>query len=386
MSADLSTYARDPDVLLRWILSPQAGSLTTLVPMGPDRWGPDSEEWVQHISYPLDDARERSDAEIEADGRAALGLPDLEWQVHNIRRWSVEAVIAKSFREGRVFLVGDAAHRHPPTGGLGLTSGIQDVHNLCWKLAAVLEGRAGEELLDSYEPERRSSVARNAQRSLENAVNHFTMLGTLELSPEKSTEENWEALARVFSDDPADAPVREEILRLARASSMEFGELNVEYGYTYESGAIVPDGSPAPDSPDEVRVYAPSTRPGSPLPHAWLDDAAGNRLPIKDLVRPGRFLLIAGEDGDAWCAAARELAEAGEIPLDAVRIGHVDGDYFDPRCTWLRHRGIGPDGALLVRPDRFVAWRSLGGCDDPQAVLAVALGTVLARQPVTVAV
>ena len=83
-------------------------------------------------------------------------------QVHNIRRWKVEAVIADSFRSGRVFLVGDAAHRHPPTGGLGLTSGIQDVHNLCWKLAAVLSGDAAPALLDSYEPERRSSVA--AQR------------------------------------------------------------------------------------------------------------------------------------------------------------------------------------------------------------------------------
>ena len=386
MSADLSKYARDPDVLLRWILSPQAGSLTTLVPMGPDRWGPESEEWVQHISYPLDDPRERTDEEIEADGRNALGLPDLDWQVHNIRTWSVEAVLAKSFREDRVFLVGDAAHRHPPTGGLGLTSGIQDVHNLCWKLAAVVDGHAGEELLDSYEPERRSSVARNAQRSLENAVNHFTMLGTLELSPDKSTEENWASLSRVFSDDPVDAPVREEILRLARASSMEFSELNVEYGYVYDSDSIVPDGTPPPQSPDEVRIYTPSTRPGSPLPHAWLDDASGNRLAIKDLVRPGRFLLIAGEDGDAWCTAGRELAETHDIPLDAVRIGHIDGDYFDPRCTWLRHRGIGPDGALLVRPDRYVAWRSLGGSEDPQAALSTALGTALARQLAPVAV
>ena len=84
-------------------------------------------------------------------------------------------MIASEFRAGRVFLVGDAAHRHPPTGGLGLTSGIQDTHNLCWKLAAVLAGHASPALLDTYEPERRSSVSRNAQRSLENAVNHFTI-------------------------------------------------------------------------------------------------------------------------------------------------------------------------------------------------------------------
>jgi 2,4-dichlorophenol 6-monooxygenase len=160
---------------------------------------------------------------------------------------------------------------------------------------------------------------------------------------------------------------------------MEFNELNVEYGYIYESPAIVPDGTPAPHSADEVRVYEPSTRPGSPLPHAWLEDDEGNRVPIKDLVRPGRFLLIAGEDGEAWCEAARSLAEAHSVPLDAVRIGHLDGDWYDPRCTWLRQRAIGPEGAILVRPDRFVAWRNSEASADPQAELACALGQVVSR-------
>ena len=142
-----------------------------------------------------------------------------------------------------------------------------------------------------------------------------------------------------------------------RAQSMEFSELNVEYGYSYDSAAIVPDGSPAPGRVDDIRVYEPSTRPGAPLPHAWIDDEDGNRRPIKDLVAPGRFLLIAGEDGEAWCEAASAARRRGGLPLDALRIGHLDGDLFDPRCAWLRHRGIESDGAILVRPDRFVAWR-----------------------------
>jgi 2,4-dichlorophenol 6-monooxygenase len=159
--------------------------------------------------------------------------------------------------------------------------------------------------------------------------------------------------------------------------SMEFSELNVELGYTYQSAAIIPDGSPPPDPLDEIRIYEPSTRPGAPLPHAWIDDAGGNRRPIKDLVRPGRFLLIAGEDGQAWCEAARELAEAG-APLDAVRIGHIDGDLYDPRCMWLRRREIGPGGAILVRPDRFVAWRHAGAAETPFEELSNALGQILA--------
>jgi 2,4-dichlorophenol 6-monooxygenase len=160
---------------------------------------------------------------------------------------------------------------------------------------------------------------------------------------------------------------------------MEFREHNVEYGYAYESSAVVPDGTPPPEPGDQVRIYTPSTRPGAPLPHAVLDDLDGERLSTLDLVRPGRFLLIAGEDGAAWQAAALALAKERALPLDAVRIGHLTGDYRDPRLAWQRRREIGPAGALLVRPDRFVAWRSLGAAADPRGTLERALAQVLAR-------
>jgi FAD binding domain len=173
-----------------------------------------------------------------------------------------------------VLIVGDAAHRHPPTGGLGLTSAIHDVHNLCWKLAAVIEGRAEDSLLDTYEAGRRPVDALNVQRSLENAVNHLQLGIALHVSPEKSEQENWKRLQRVWSGRPEDEQVRREVLR----------------------------------------------------------------------------------------------------------VGHIDGDLFDPRCTWLRRREIGPDGAILVRPDRFVCWRSLGAGGDPPRELEPALGIVLGRE------
>jgi 2,4-dichlorophenol 6-monooxygenase len=379
VSADFSPWAKDSDVLIRWIFSPQAGVLVVMVPMGPQRWGPASEEWVIHLNYPVDDPRAQSDAQVEADARQALGIPDLPMKIHKITRWSVEAVMASAFRVGRVLLLGDAAHRHPPTGGLGLTSAIHDAQNLCWKVAAVLAGHASPALLDTYEAERRTVDQHNAQRSLENAVNHFAIGAALGISHESTPEQNMERLRRMWSGRPEDAGHRSAVLRMMRAQSMEFSELNVEYGYSYQSAAVVPDGSAAPAPIDGIRVYQPSTRPGSPLPHAWIDDEDGNRRPVKDLVAPGRFLLIAGEDGQAWCDTARELAAEAGLPLDAVRIGHLDGDLYDPRCTWLHHRQIASGGAVLVRPDRFIAWRHPADTGDPRAVLAAALSQILAR-------
>jgi 2,4-dichlorophenol 6-monooxygenase len=385
VSADFSSCATDPDVLIRWIFSPQAGALVVMVPMGPDRWGPASEEWVIHLNYPADDPRAQSDDQVEADVRSALGIPDLPMRIHKMTRWTVEAVLASSFRVGRVFLLGDAAHRHPPTGGLGLTSAIHDADNLCWKLAAVLRGVAAPTLLDTYQAERRPVDERNCQRSLENALNHLGIVDALGLSPANTTEANMAALRRMWSGGPEDREHRSTILRAMRLQSMEFSELNVEYGYEYDSAAVVPDGSGEPSPVDDVRVYQPSTRPGAPLPHAWIEDEDGDRRALRELVAPGQFLLIAGEEGGAWCDAAARLAAEEDVPVDAVRIGHIDGDFYDPRCAWLRHRGIAATGAVLVRPDRFVAWRAPSSSDDPVRDLAAAFSQIL-RRPVAVPV
>jgi 2,4-dichlorophenol 6-monooxygenase len=192
-----------------------------------------------------------------------------------------------------------------------------------------------------------------------------------------SPEEGWARVQRLWDADPAHDEYRASVRRALASQSMEFREHNVEYGYTYSSNAVVDDGTPAPTSPDPVRIYQPSTRPGSPLPHAWLDTVDGGRVSTLDLVRPGRFLLIVGDQGDGWADAARALAEASHLPLDVAHIGHIDGHLLDAHCRWLRVRGIDEAGAILVRPDRFVAWRSVGGSDNPHTDLAAALGAVL---------
>ena len=379
ITADLSPWATAPDVLIRWLINPDRGRGAVLVPMGPTRWGPDSEEWVFHQQYAPDDESALDDDTVIADLRATLGIGHHPVDVHIITRWWIEGIVANKFQAARVFICGDAAHRHPPTGGLGLTSAIHDVQNLTWKLAAVLGGHAGSELLTTYEAERRPVDAMNVQRSVENAINHLMASPQLGANPEASPEENWATLRRFLADDPGDAGYRREATRALLSQSMEFDELNIEHGYVYDSSAVVPDGSPAPENPDPVRIYLPSARPGHPLPHAWLSDWDGSRLPLLDLVRPGRFLLIAGEDGRSWVEAAKSIASETGLPLDAVRIGHVEGDYLDPRSSCVRQRGVSAAGAVLVRPDRFVAWRSGDAVDDARSVLAGALTAILGR-------
>lgn len=378
-SSDLSEWARDDDVLIRWIWIPEKGVMTVLVPMGPDHWGPRSEEWVFHMNYASDDPRALDDARVIADMREVLGIGDHSVTIHKVSRWSLEGVVASKFQVGRVFMVGDAAHRHPPTGGLGLTSAMHDAQNLCWKIATVLRGHAGPGLLQTYEDERRPADARNVRRSLENAFNHMVIGEKLGLMMSASAEQNWAQIRRLASDKPEDREYRRAVRNTIASQSMEFREHVVEYGYTYDSTAVVGDGSPCPATPDDIRLYQPSTRPGHPLPHAWLEDDDGRRLSTLDLVRPGRFLLIAGEDGEPWCRAAFEIAARGGVPLDAVRIGHLDGDFLDCCCHWLRRREVASDGALLVRPDRFVAWRSIGASAQPEVELRAALARVLHR-------
>jgi 2,4-dichlorophenol 6-monooxygenase len=380
MTADLSPYLRDDDVLIRWIVHTRyGGAFSVLVGMGPDHWGTRSEEWVFHMNYPPEaEPLFDTDEKAVAVMRERLGLPDLPLKVHVITRWRLEGVVAEATRVGRVFLVGDAAHRHPPTGGLGLTSAVHDAQNLCWKIAHVLRGTAGDALLDTYHPERLPAFARNVQRSVENALNHLRIVDELGVAPGMPPDEARRNIRRLWEQGPAGDARREQVARVMASQSMEFKEHNVELGFRAASAAIIPDGSPEPEAVDDVRVYQPDTRPGSPLPHAWVE-RAGARVPLRQVAPPSAFTLIAGEDGAAWCEAAREAAARRGIELVAVRVGHAEGDWLDPRLAFLRVRGFGRDGAILVRPDRVIAWRSMGGVADPGREIGAAQGRVLGR-------
>jgi 2,4-dichlorophenol 6-monooxygenase len=380
MTADLSRWLRDDDVLIRWILHTEyGGSNSVLVPMGPKRWGPRSEEWVFHMVYPpAQESLFDSDEKVMALMRKRLGLPDLEPVVHVISRWRLEGLVAPRTKVGRVFLLGDAAHRHPPTGGLGLTSATHDAYNLCWKVAHVLKGSAAPALLDTYHPERFPAFSRNVQRSVENALNHFRLSASLGISADLSPEQCSANARQFWESGPNGDARRAQVARAVASQSMEFKEHNVEFGFRFRSTAIIDDGTPEPANIDDIRVYESDTRPGSPLPHAWVE-REGERRPLRQVAPPGSFALIAGERGQAWCDAARSAARARGIDLLALTLGHTEGDWLDPRLAFLRRREFHADGAILVRPDRVIAWRSMGGAPDPAGIIGSALDKVLGR-------
>ena len=383
LSYDFSKYLGDEDVLIRWLVNPDFGgswASGVLVAMGPKNWGTKSEEWVFHLQFAMDDEDALDDAKVLERMRATLGIPDFSPKIHYISRWTMEGVLANKFQAGRVFLAGDAAHRHPPTGGLGLNSAVHDVYNLSWKLAAVLCGKAGAKLLETYGQERRPVDGANVEAAVNSAMNHYTIDQALSLCPEKNPDQNWDEIRPLWQDLPNSVEKRHGLNSAIVSQTMEFRHHNVEFGYTYASEAVVDDGS-APYVPlDRVRIYEPSTKPGHPLPHAWVE-RQGVRVALNTLVHGGKFVLIAGEDGQPWIDAARKQASKLGIDLVAVRVGILSGDYVDARCAWTKQREFGPEGAVLVRPDRYIAFRSAGRVDNPKETLASALRQILHLSP-----
>jgi hypothetical protein len=238
-----------------------------------------------------------------------------------------------------VFLAGDAAHEMPPTGGFGLNTGVQDVHNLSWKIAAVLRGNADDALLDSYHAERQPLGRLITENALANALS----MGR--------TERQSKVLPR----------------------QQFLNEQGLIFGANYQSTAVLPDGSPPVAVTDPVTDYVQSARPGCRAPHVRLSRGA-EQISTIDLFG-GRFTLLAGRDGDGWRQAAQGIGTSWP-PLAA----HVIGDELsDPDGNFHEVYGVEADGAVLVRPDGYVAWRSRSKTENPQAALRATIDALLGR-------
>ncbi|WUH92876.1 FAD-dependent monooxygenase [Streptomyces sp. NBC_00433] len=376
-SADLSQWWNEGS-LITWFLNPMRPDLSSaLIEMGPT-WGKNCEEWGIHL--PLAGIDRDDEQAVTGRIREVLGLPDLELTLHQVTSWTVEAVLAEHYRHGRVFLAGDAAHRQPPAVGLGLNSGIQDVHNLAWKLASVISGSADDSLLDAYEAERRPVGQFNLGWAMSASANHLVVIdAALGLGPHVPPERRAQMFFGFFAPTPIGAAQRARAAEIFATHRGECQALDVETGFSYEQGAVVPDGSRPPARSPLGDVHRPTTRPGHLLPHAWVE-RDGQRVSTHDLVGPAAgFVLITGPDGAAWTEAATLAAEKLSVPLTAVRIGE-GADYADADGAWEQLRGTDGAGAVLVRPDQHVAWRATGAETDPAGALTEALSLVLGHR------
>jgi 2-polyprenyl-6-methoxyphenol hydroxylase-like FAD-dependent oxidoreductase len=342
LNADLTPWTADRPATLYFIEQPRLKA-TFLTINGANRWG----FLVNNLPVdgPLDEYTPECYAEIV---RQAAGVPDLAVEILGAVPWVAAAQVAERYGDGRVFLAGDAAHHMPPTGGFGLNTGVQDVHNLAWKVAAVVHGWAAPSLLASYERERLPVGRAITEQSLANARS----LGRGD--PSTSTSASPDTLARP------------EFLN----------ELGMIFGAAYESPAIIPDGTPAPVVGNPVTDHVPTGRPGGRAPHVWLE-RAGIRLSTIDLFGD-RFILLAGVEGPAWREAATAAAHGLGVPLEALAIG-AGGDLEDGEKRWADVYGVRPDGAVLVRPDGHVAWRCPDSPPEPRRDLERALARILSR-------
>lgn len=296
------------------------------------------------INATMDEAGERS---IDISGctdheeqlellKLALGAPpELPITINHAQEWAAAATYAERMQEGRIFLVGDSAHAMPPTGGFGGNTGIHDAHNLAWKLALVLKGLAGEELLSTYSDERKPAAALSVEQAYSRYVRR--------LEPELGTE---------------------GLEPLVDATA-------VDMGYIYRSGAVVGSDASVLGSHEDPRH--PAGTPGTRAAHLEVNGSASARSTL-DLFGTG-FTLLAGADGEPWRAAAKAAEGRLGIDIAAYQVG-ADVDVADG--DFERAYGVAASGAVLVRPDGFIAWKAYELGEDPEAQLLAALSSVLA--------
>jgi putative polyketide hydroxylase len=293
--------------------------------------------WLMAVQY----SPERGEKEEDFTPEHCLGLirkgagrSDVEASVVDVRAWQPAASIADQYRKGRAFLVGDAAHLTPPTGGFGGNTGIHDVHNIAWKLDMVLRAAAGPALLDTYDTERRYVADRTLAQALARLKAWFKNAG----KPLPDTED-------VIPDE------------------------NVVFGYVYPSGALIADN----ESPIGFEnPHRPSGHPGARAPNLFVQ-YEGNKTFLYDLFN-GQWVLLAGPDGHRWRTAGTSIDGMGNLPLQSFQIG---AELADCSGRWSSAYGVSAGGAVLIRPDNFVAWRSKGTDDDPETALRAAITCLL---------
>ncbi|GHG75265.1 FAD-dependent monooxygenase [Streptomyces griseocarneus] len=275
--------------------------------------------WAWFVRTPED--AEHADW-TELVSRALGPGADVRADVSRVQHWVMNAFVAERFRHGRTLLAGDAAHAMPIVGGLGMNAGIADVHNLCWKLAGVLHGWAGPNLLDTYETERQPV----AHQTLEQAVTNTQLM--LQVQNRRRDQLH----AGEAAPDRIELPWSDRF----------FAQLGLVLGVTYHSDAVLTDNSTpyAPPAPPDTGStdYVPTAKPGHRMPHLWLTHDRST------LDAVGEWFTLLTPDPAHW-----EQRTTTPWPL---RIETLPDEHIDV-C------GLRPHGALLIRPDGHIGacWR-----------------------------
>ncbi|UKY55081.1 FAD-dependent oxidoreductase [Streptomyces inhibens] len=303
-------------------------------------------DWVFHAPWHPDQGETLEDFTDERcidHIRRATGVLDLDVEITGKAPWHAAERVAERYAAGRVFLAGDSAHEMSPTGAFGSNTGIQDAHNLAWKLAAVLNGSAGPELLATYETERQPVARETSARASARSAEH---------------------------SHPGYAPAP------GAGGGRQRGVLTVALGYCYPRGAVVGADPELPVVPEQMRLTG---EPGTRAPHMWLR-VNGERRSTLDLYEKS-FVLLTGSEGEMWRTAVKAAVEQFGLRLDCYLVGTGPDDDLVPEegADWAEKHGTTSEGAVLVRPDGFVAWRAEGRVADPEAALREVLESLLCR-------
>ena len=374
--ADLSKYVAHRPSVLYWVMQP--GAEVGGIGMGLVRMIRPWNEWLIVWGYDINQPAPVVDKAMATTvARQLVGDPKLEIDLISANTWTVNNMYATRMQKDRVFIMGDAAHRHPPSNGLGSNTSIQDSFNLAWKLALVLKGRAKPSLLETYTDERApvaKQIVTRANKSIGEFGPIFEALGMDGGVDHEKIQRNMDARCDAT---PAAEKQREALRKAIEFKKYEFDCHGVEMNQRYTSQAAVTDGQPEPAyAQDKELHYAPTTWPGARLPHVWVFDKDGKQHSTLDITGKGKFTILTGIGGDEWVKAAQAVGK--ELGLDiATRVIGPRRDYEDHVGDWARAREISDGGCLLVRPDHHVAWRAFTMSKTPAKDLTSALKKIL---------
>lgn len=378
LEADLSVYCAHRPSVLYWMVRPGndywvgSGTWICVKP-----WT----EWVMLFMYdPAQGDPDLSDQGLIARAHTTIGDSSVPVRVKSVNKWQINHVLACSYSSGRVFIAGDAAHRHPPANGLGSNTSVQDAFNLAWKLALVLRGKAAPALLQSYDQERRPVGRQVIDRALKSVADMRPISDALGFGPGQSEDDGWRALAELKAATDQGRARRAELDAAVALQHYQFNALGVELGQRYSSDALLVSRgeSPAPPERDPELYYHPSTFPGCALPHAAVQ-CDGITVSTLDLCSLSGFTLFTGVGGGSWHEAAVVVSRELGVPITTIAIG-PGLSITDSLGVWQRLNCVEEAGCVLVRPDRFVAWRQRQMPRSPLMALRDAMRSLLALE------